>query len=434
MPPDKYGNQTFGELWEENVETPVAQKFDENRAGKTPEELREYDTNVGAAKGVYHFAKSTLTGLVDVAMYATNMLAMNPETWAQTRDTAWSVMKGLARETYIAYFGSPEEVQDQNERFLAVPKAMYGAFMSEWEKAKASGKQDEFVARYTVQGILEIASLFIGIGELKALGKAGAANEIIHDASIVAKCPKLLAKEKAAAEAAKAIKKGMSLEEAAKAAGMTEEAAAQMMKIAREEGVVIKMRPTNEDSLKWIKEGHPRKPESIKAKTMTKDDIALGAPAGSEGLVWHKKPVLPPGTTDPKTIARYEKRLAEFEQNNAKMQELVDKGKITITDDGLVIDTKTGKAITGDHDPFSVTMPDGSEADAATKARVAERMAEAPIDAQHGAHMDWKTKTPEEQKIKDGIIEGHRPPTEQGQKREPLVEFGPDGASQTYAD
>jgi hypothetical protein len=203
MPPDKFGNPTLGEAWEQHVETPVAEKFDEQRAGMTPEERRDYDTKVGMAKGAYHFGKSTLTGLVDVAMYVTNMITGNSDTWGKTVDTAWNLTKGLARETYISQFGSPAEIQDQNDRFLAVPKGMYDAFMSEWESAKSRGKQDEFIARYTVQGIFEFLSLFIGMGELKALGKAGAANEIIHDASIVAKCPKMLARDKAAAEAAR---------------------------------------------------------------------------------------------------------------------------------------------------------------------------------------------------------------------------------------
>lgn len=433
--------------WERNVED----SWEAN--AKVQHDLLEHDpvnqtigdVSYGVQRGVYNVGKGLVVGVVDLAIFGVNVLTLDPDTLEKT----WNAVAWTAKEAYIGYFGSAEEKADQNRRANEALGNLYNhvrkQMEDEWNKAGSEGRRAALLARWATEGVGNIALLFVGAGEAKALASAPKAAAALDAASVVSKCPKVLAAEKAAATAAaeeRARKAAQAVEAAraataaaqgARQAGMTEAAAARVLQIAKEENVVIKMRPTNKECLKWIEKGHPAKPEFIKAKTMTADDIALGAPKGKEGLVWHKEPLKPPPGSDPKVVQRYEKRLAEFEANDASMQKAVREGKITIAEDGTVIDNATGKEITGDHDIYQIERADGQPMSPEQKERVVGKLKEEPVRAQHGAHTDWEPTTEKDQKIKDGIIDGHRETTSKGQPGEALVGFGPDGVSTSYS-
>jgi hypothetical protein len=77
--------------------------------------------------------------------------------------------------------------------------------------------------------------------------------------------------------------------------GYTTEAFERFQVIAREQGVMIRVRPGNEHPLKWIKRGYSKKPKCIKNKTIKPIDIFLHSGSGGpslehSGLVGHFKP------------------------------------------------------------------------------------------------------------------------------------------------
>jgi RHS repeat-associated protein len=233
-----------------------------------------------------------------------------------------------------------------------------------------------------------------------------------------------------------------------KLSGMTDEAFGATCRIAKENDVKIRMRPSNPDCLDWIKKGNPKKPEFIKNKTINSMDELMGPPPapGTKGLVGHFEP--PPRDaaiaraesklgrplTDAEKAAlekRRAQRLAEFHRNDAEIRH--EKGnKVSVDDEkGVLVDNRPGetqgKAFTGDHDMFDIQQkgPDGQyhPADPATRDKVVNDMKNDPnVQAQHGDHRSWDYD-PNNQQARDidnAILQGHKP------GGEPLVDFNPD--------
>ena len=234
-----------------------------------------------------------------------------------------------------------------------------------------------------------------------------------------------------------------------KLSGMTDEAFAATARIAAKNDVKIRMRPSNPDSLDWIKKGNPKKPEFIKNKTINQLDELMGPPPapGNKGLVGHFEP--PPRDA---AVARAEQklgrplsdaekealekrraeRLAEYHRNDAELRH--EKGDKVAVDDnrGVLVDNRPGdtqgKEFTGDHDMFDVQQkgPDGEfhPADPQTRDAVVNDMKNDPnVQAQHGDHRSWDydPNNKRDADIDNKILKGHQ------EGGEPLVDFNPDG-------
>jgi len=227
----------------------------------------------------------------------------------------------------------------------------------------------------------------------------------------------------------------------ARLAGMLPESAEKVIDICKRNKVVITMRNTNPESVKWLKKGYPPKPMALKMKTIQPLDELLGAPKGSSGLVGYFRPLKPTEAmkrlkkadpaaykkfiSDPENIKnlnkRAKKRFKEFKSLDTDVQKLRGKGKIKVKK-GVVYDTDSRKAFAGDHDIFEIRNANGTAASAERKAKVLEELKEPPVKAQHPAHMDWDTKSAKEASIKKGIIEDHQ--------KGDLTQFSKYGAAQ----
>jgi len=242
-----------------------------------------------------------------------------------------------------------------------------------------------------------------------------------------------------------------------KIAGMTDEAFESLARTSSKHNVRIRVRPSNPDCLPHIKNGHPKKPEFIKNKTINKTDSLMGPPPkpGNEGLVGHYKP---PSKADAVSNAedklgrkltkeeaetlesRRAQRLSEFNQNDKYLREgAVDaNGNQVLVDPdrGVLVDNRPGptqgKEFTGDHDLFDVQQkgPDGKwqPADKATNDAVVNDLKNDPnFEAQHGDHRSWKSDESDAQSknIDKNIKEGHQP------GGVPLVDVYPDGTTGT---
>jgi hypothetical protein len=201
----------------EQAENWTAQKADEGRPPEGPAR-DDYDVRVGFLKGVYGFTKSTVSGLIDIAVFAAKVFTGDPATQQKIGDAAiW-----FAKNAWIAYFGTQEQKQAQGQAaadwISGVFHAAKDKLTKDWEKAKKDGKENELIAEWATRGILEVASLFIGIGEVKAavgasdLSKVG---NVLDKAKVVCKFEEAAMAEKAAeAEKAAALAKAAAREDA----------------------------------------------------------------------------------------------------------------------------------------------------------------------------------------------------------------------------
>lgn len=133
----------------------------------------EHDIKVGIMKGVYGGAKSLIGGAIDLLRFA-----FDPQAQQAFGQKAWPVAVKLAKETYISKFGTPAEIQDQNERATAFAKEVYtkvrDSFSKDWKEAgKTEGKRTELATKWVSRSVFEIAALFVGAGEAKAALKGG---------------------------------------------------------------------------------------------------------------------------------------------------------------------------------------------------------------------------------------------------------------------
>ncbi|NKY32015.1 hypothetical protein HGA13_02855 [Nocardia speluncae] len=138
--------------------------------------------------------------------------------------------------------------------------------------------------------------------------------------------------------------------------------------------LMIYVRPTNPDSVRWIKNGSPGKPELIKFKTINALDVELGAPPGKQGLVgYFQFPESGPGDlrlpergTIPdhhwnRLRARLDQRMYEYQALQPKMEAHIGADRFQVHD-GVVYGRNTEgefRPLTGDHDLFDIRHADG---------------------------------------------------------------------------
>jgi hypothetical protein len=175
-------------------------------------EKTKYDIEVGMAKGTYAVGKRLVTGVIDLASFSAKLLRGDTEAWTKTSETLWSVAKFAGKSLYHTYLASPEEQMkfnaEMNQHLVNMYDAAKKKVIGDWEEAKKTGKEGELIANWGTQGILEVAMLFIGVGEAKAAVSAGQAGKLMEGVE-VAKAAEVscdAGKAAAAADAAKAEK------------------------------------------------------------------------------------------------------------------------------------------------------------------------------------------------------------------------------------
>jgi len=220
--------------------------------------------------------------------------------------------------------------------------------------------------------------------------------------------------------------------------GMGATAALEALKIAKAEGIVIRFRMNEAPSIRLRELGHPAKPEFLKMKSIKEVDTYLGARKADLGKVGYFEPKLPAnfkrlsGRLQQEIGARHKLRLDEWNKYRGQVQSLVDRG-VVAHEGQVLVEPTSGKAFTGDYDLFDIRRGT-SVGDAVAFEELPKRTQEAlqakPIEAQHGAHLDWK-------EIPAGFAESYaqivlesRPTRVVGGRtveNAPLIEFHPDG-------
>jgi hypothetical protein len=209
--------------------------------------------------------------------------------------------------------------------------------------------------------------------------------------------------------------------------------------VADKYGAQIQVRPTNPEARRLLEAGAHPKPEYLKMKTINSEDILLGAPRDGAGKVGYFRPQLPPrGNLSDDAWRRLQSRAAqrarEFDDQAPKVAELLQKGKIRVRPDGTVLNGKTGRPFTGDHDLFDIRGVNGEPLPSAVRERIQRELSEGPFGAQHPEHVAWdyshlrRTLAPGETSspydiargVDSKILDSHAP------GGEPLIQFGAD--------
>jgi hypothetical protein len=215
-------------------------------------------------------------------------------------------------------------------------------------------------------------------------------------------------------------------------AGIPPQNAKWLQYMADKYGVDLNFRPTNPDSYKYLVDGYPPKPVDLKMKTISTEDLYLGAKGddlGKLGYFMPEMPKRPPDMSDAqwnKVMDRYDQRFDEYLDQSHKIEVLKGEGKIDVDQNGVVINTglngnpnTQGKAFVGDNDLYSYTdpvNPNTTKISNTVLGKIENEMKGQGL-IEHGALMDWKPKNPVEQGIMDTILS----------KNENLVNFGMSG-------
>jgi uncharacterized protein YukE len=223
---------------------------------------------------------------------------------------------------------------------------------------------------------------------------------------------------------------GLSPQEIEREHGILERNQRLFQRFADRKNLVIDVRKTNPASVPWLHRGALPKPQSIKAKTIDKRDVLLGADPEHLGLVGYFEPRMPPqGTMSDAEYAalrkRYDLRVDEQRKYADTMADLASQpagaGRFEVTD-GVVYgyDRNGGRQpVAGDHDMFDIRRPDGSRLPPAEYDRLVRDMQSAGMGVEHGAVRYWQPDTADERKIRADLLDAHKP------GGEPLVRFAP---------
>ncbi len=173
-----------------DIENSTAAQLDAAREQIPEGAARDYyDVQVGAAKGVYNFGKGIVEGTISLANALKKVL-----TDEETQKQVWEKAKSLAADSAKLQYGTPEQKKEVIDKAAAYASDVADKAKAEmkqsWEEAKAAGKEKELAANWATQGLLNIASLFIGAGELKAASKAGEVAEAAEAAGKAASAVK----------------------------------------------------------------------------------------------------------------------------------------------------------------------------------------------------------------------------------------------------
>ncbi|MEV0133529.1 hypothetical protein AB0H83_34325 [Dactylosporangium sp. NPDC050688] len=190
--------------------------------------------------------------------------------------------------------------------------------------------------------------------------------------------------------------------------------------IATRHNVVITVRPSNP----WVP-GHLRggalpKGEEIKAKTINRVDVQLGADPNYRGLVGFFKPDSPAPESEP-AQRRWNQRRREHRALYETITNLVESGRFAIRD-GLIFEKGEDgvlRPITGDHDLWNIQDLDGNALPADRYYDIVQEMIDSRMAVKHGAHRYWYPTSEFGATIYRDVVMGHLP----GQ--EPLLRFDP---------
>ncbi len=213
--------------------------------------------------------------------------------------------------------------------------------------------------------------------------------------------------------------------------GMAAQAALAVLKIARDTKLVIRFRMAEKSAIGLRAKGHPAKPEFLKMKSIKEVDVHLGASKADLGKVGYFEPKLPanlqslPAHVQTQVKARYAARLEEWTKYSGEVRRLEGAGLIK-RQGQTIADPKSGKAFTSDYDLFDIrkgkTTGDAIEYES-LPSDVRLRLESKPIEAQHGAHLDWREIPAGQAANYAEIVLNARPRP----GAEPLIEFHPDG-------
>ncbi|MFJ7096216.1 hypothetical protein ACIQWL_39240, partial [Streptomyces mirabilis] len=214
--------------------------------------------------------------------------------------------------------------------------------------------------------------------------------------------------------------------------GMPRDNQLRFQAFADQRELVIDVRPTNVDSVKWLTLGALPKPVEIKAKTINALDVRLGALEENRGLVGFFEPRLPEGVSaDDPVRGRYQQRLKEYRALQGQMDELSRAGRYQ-TVDGVVhavTEAGTRRPLTGDHDIFRITRLDGSSVPVKEYEALIEEMKDSGMGVTHGALLEWDPQDAFGQEVYDTISAAHR----LNDGGEPLLRFISHRRSSTVA-
>ncbi|SDO71642.1 hypothetical protein [Lentzea jiangxiensis] len=190
--------------------------------------------------------------------------------------------------------------------------------------------------------------------------------------------------------------------------------------------IVLDVRPTNPDSVRWLHDGAMPKPKDIKAKTINQADVLLGADAEHVGLVGFFQPDPNPDLSgvDPamrdKVAKRFNERAAEFAELIGTMEKYEREGKFKVIDGVVHGANSRGDLVwvTGDADMYGMYDTEGNRLSEDDYEGMVFLLVNRNVGVQHGAHLYWDPATEFDRKIFDTIVNRHA-------TEEPLVRFAP---------
>jgi hypothetical protein len=190
----------------------------------------------GIVEGGYDFAKGMVTGVIDVGK-AGYKIVTDP----QARQAFWDGAQALGKDAYKLQYGTPEEkldvlkkIKDYGER---VGNGIKQQVESDWSEASKNGTRAELISKWTTEGVLNIATLFIPAGEAADALRAVKAEKQIAE---VAEVGKALEAAKGV-DAANAISKTEKVVDGIETCGKSETAAAKVADASGEAGKVAKV-------------------------------------------------------------------------------------------------------------------------------------------------------------------------------------------------
>ena len=311
-------------------------------------------------------------------------------------------------------------------------------------KAAAALRKSEAVTK-----IVATAEKAAGVAGKVATKAKPATDAVKKAAGVVGKV--LAAPGEATLGAAKLLTRGM--RKIAAKYGWSESRLAKVLGIIEERGATVYLRPSSKWAPQRLTEGALPKPMEIKANTLDEFDLILSNGQFTKqdlGLVAHFEPVPPMArprgipakrweAMQPELEARYRKRIASYQKNEADMAKYTipnisrdttyfelkggDKVKgglvyqVDIDDVGKV----TRHPLTGDIDVFEFKTKAGK-----TGGLEYETLDDLFLEAgvsEHGGHMDWRNRGDLNQDAFFSIIEGHL--------TDPVVEIRPGGKVRT---
>lgn len=155
-------HRKYPNWWGRNVEARMQSAADSLREQVPEGSLRlRFDMEVGAAKGVYGFAKGLVMLVPDVIEFAGKLA-----TEEQTQKAVLRLSQKVTVNALKLRFGSFESKKEALNEINAAGEMLWNqistALGREWDEAAAEGKEAEVVTKWATRGILEVATVCIG--------------------------------------------------------------------------------------------------------------------------------------------------------------------------------------------------------------------------------------------------------------------------------